>query len=384
MNRRLLVLGTLGLLLAGGARYALSELSARAWSKRKGELLELALFQPELRRPWEVRLQSALDCVKASPRFDELCTSSHKPFVALGEGEPRALSELEKVWVSAAENEFVALEPLLTTLRKQALTELEWHGPVLSLGVLREVSNALCARAWLALESHDDEAAARAYADALRLTRATDDGTSLGCMIHAACDDIVLRALRSALALGLAPTAARAELAPLLDGWAYDAEHALRRDLSFVADTTQLDGEATPPTEALKDYAGVQSGLALVRGPVEELLRFHARPEDEQQANVATAKWTVAAMTLHQLRAKRAVALVALAVAAFHERHARFPASLAELEDLPAAQTLDPLTGAPLAYALDDAGARVGPAAWGERVDVTSHPDDSPYVWTLR
>jgi hypothetical protein len=116
MIRRILVVGTLGLLVAGGARFALGELSERAWQKRKGELLELALFQPELRRPWEVRLESALNCVRSSPRFAELSTSAHKPFVALGEGEPRALSELERLWVEAAEGEFAALEPLLASL----------------------------------------------------------------------------------------------------------------------------------------------------------------------------------------------------------------------------------------------------------------------------
>lgn len=383
MNRRLLVLGTLGLLVAGGARYALSALSERAWEKRKHELLELALFQPELRRPWEVRLQSALDCVKASPHFGELCDSTHKPFVAVGEGAPRALDELEKVWLMAAESEFAPLEPLLATLKKQPLAELEWHGPVMSLMVLREVTNALCARAWLAHEDGGDDAAARAYADALRLTRATDDGTQLGCLIHATCDGILLRALGSALAFGLSPTVARAELAPLLDGWAYDAEHTLRRDLSLVTDLTQCDGESTPPREALGLYADVEAGLALVRGPVEELVRANAQPADIQDAR-SPRKWTYAAMTLHQLESKRNVALTALAVASFRERRERFPTALSELEDQPREQTLDPLTGAPLPYALVDEGARVGPAAWGERVDVSSHAGDSPYVWTLR
>jgi len=383
MIRRLLVLGTLGLLVAGGARYALSELSERAWQKRKGELLALALFQPELRRPWEVRLESALNCVKGSPRFDELCTSGHKPFVAFGEGEPRALGEMEKVWLMAAEGEFAPLEPLLATLRKQPLAELEWHGPTMSLMVLREVVNALCARAWLAHEDGDDLAAARAYADALRLTRATDDGTQLGCILHATCDGIVLRALGAALAFGLSPTTARAELAPLLDGWAYDAEHTLRRDLSLVTDLTQCDGESTPPREALGLYADVEAGLALVRGPVEELVRVRAQPADDRDAR-AHRKWALAAMSLHQIESERSVALTALAVASFRERYERFPTALSEMDDLPREQTLDPLTGAPLPYALVDEGARVGPAAWGERVDVSSHAGDSPYVWTLR
>jgi hypothetical protein len=249
--------------------------------------------------------------------------------------------------------------------------------------VLREVTSALCARAWLACEDADDVAATRAYADALRLSRATDDGTQLGCMIHTVCDGIVLRSLRSALAFGLAPAFARAELAPLLDGWPYDAEHTLRRELSSVADLTRLDGDSTPPSEALGLYAGVEAGLALVRGPVAELVRAHALPDDDRNPR-SPRKWLHAALSLHQFRSEQRVALTALAVASFRERHERFPASLAEVDDLPREQTLDPLTGAPLPYALVEGLARIGPAAWGEQVDVPSRLDDSLYIWSLR
>lgn len=88
--------------------------------------------------------------------------------------------------------------------------------------------------------------------------------------------------------------------------------------------------------------------------------------------------------TLHARHAQRNVALTALAVAAFRERHGRFPAALTELDGLAPELTLDPLTGSPLAYARSDSQAEVGPAAWGTRVDVWQDIAASPYVWTLR
>ena len=89
-------------------------------------------------------------------------------------------------------------------------------------------------------------------------------------------------------------------------------------------------------------------------------------------------------MLLRQSESQRNVALTALAAAAFREQHERFPTSLAEIDDLPREQTLDPLTGAPLPYALVEGLARIGPAAWGEQVSGPSLLDDSLYVWSLR
>src|SRR5262249_27226257 len=123
---------------------------------------------------------------------------------------------------------------------------------------------------------------------------------------------------------------------------------------------------------------------ALVHGPVAELVRLQDADRVEQSADGSPQCWIGFALQLHGLHAARNVALTALAVAAFREEHGAFPASLSELGEMPPERAQDPLTGRPLPYSLTDAGARVGPAAWAERVDVPEQLDESLYVWTLR
>ena len=93
--------------------------------------------------------------------------------------------------------------------------------------------------------------------------------------------------------------------------------------------------------------------------------------------------WRSGVRQLHAFHAAGNVALTALAVAAHREGHGDWPATLADVADLPREQALDPLTGAPLAYRLTSTGARIGPAAWGERVEIPADLDASPFVWTL-
>jgi len=387
MIRRILVIGSIGLALAGGARFAWKELTDRAWEERKGELLALAIFQPELKRPWEVRFASIQERLLSSPSFREVSDSGHKPYAALGNGEPRALDDLERVWMAAIWHELGALEGVLAELRKLPLAAFEWHGPTASLLVQREITNALCGRAWLALDGGDDAAAAGSYADALRLARAADDGTTMGGMTRCACERTVLASLRSALSSGFSPGTARTALVPLLEDLAYSpdrAQYAIRRDLSYVGDLTEREEEPWPTAYALQWHAGVEEALGLVRGPAEELIRLQDAEREEKSADGSPQCWIGLALQLHELHAVRNVALTALAVAAFREEHGAFPASLSELAEMPPEHARDPLAGTPLPYSLADSGARIGPAAWGERVDAPEDLDDSLYVWTLR
>lgn len=395
MLRRLIVLGSIGLALVLGTRFALSELTERAWQARKQTLLTLALDQPMERRPWELRFESLQDRLLSSARFQEIARSPYHASHAWESTPPRPLDAFERVWLESLENELVGLNGILAELRKLPEDELVWHGDVRKLSVLRECTNALCARAWRALddsdaEGSDDDVAPRgdlavlsALDDALRLARATDDGSTMGTMIAATSEGTVLAALRGALARGLDAREARRALVPRLEPWAFTSEHArrvIRRDLSYVSADP---GEITKPREALAYFAPVESALETADTPLERTPWAREAPSSEDLHD-GVGQWNGTTRLLHGRHAQRNVALTALAVAAFRAEHGAFPATLAEIPDLPSEHALDPLTGAPLAYACDGEAARVGPAAWGERVDVWRDVEDSPYFWALR
>lgn len=390
MIRRILVIGGLALAVAGGARFVLAELTEHRWERRKAELLELAVFQPKERRPWEVRFESLAQRLGSSERMDEIRASKYRPLVCLGDEPARPLDDFERVWVTSLWNELAGLEPILAELRRLPIGSLAWHGPTAKLATMRELALALCARAWTAAEAGDSEGAAQDYADALRLARATNDGSTLGTMIRSACDRITLDSLRAVLALGPSPSALAATLAPLLMDWAYDAdeaERAIRRDLAWVADSEEGGEDGFEPAEGLQRLAPLESALELAHGPIEAVARLR---EELVAGRVAGAPrdglrlLATPVSYLHARHAQRNVALTALAVAAFRERHGEFPATLAELEALEPALALDPLTGATLPYSRSDSGAQIGPVSWGTRVDVWQDADASPYVWTLR
>ena len=381
MIRRLLVLGAVGVALAGGARFALGELAGRRWETRKAELRALALFPSGVRRPWELRFEALVARLSTSERFSEIVESPYRSYIAWGSGEQRPLDDFEKIWLESLWNELAGLDSLLAEVRALPLEELAWGGGPTKLMTLREITNALCGRAWLAVEAGDGAAAAQAYGDALRLALATDDGSSIGAMIHVASDGIVLRAVRSALAFGAPPRTLRAVIEPLLAGWEDvpdRAERAIRRDLALGAATAE--DEPDSPVEALRQFAGVEAALALARGPAEELVRARDdRAASEQSLQVA---WTSVPLCLHGMHAQRNVALTALAVAELRQERGTFPASLAEVETLPRKHAIDPLTDELLPYSLTDSGARIGPAAWAAHDAPV--PEDSLYAWTLR
>ncbi len=390
MIKRILVIGSLGLAVAGGARFALVEMTERRWERRREELLGMAVFPPAERRPWEVRFESLAERVASSPRVDEILDSPYRPFVCLGDGEPRALDDFERVWVEGLWNELFGLEGILAELRRLAPEDLQWHGETQKFLTLRVFVHALCGRAWRAAEAGDSGSAAQAWADALRLARATCDGTTTGTVVRFGCDELVLRSLRAALVLGTSPGALEAALAPLLADWAYvpeDAEHVIRRDLAAVAGGEPGGSDGLDPAEALRWLAPVERAIELAHAPIEAVARLGEEPVAARDAAAPRdGLWLLSTPVsyLHARHAQRNVALTAFSVAAFRERHGEYPAALSELDGLAPDLALDPLTGAPLAYARDASGAYVGPAAWGTRVDVRADPDASLYAWWLR
>ncbi len=390
MIKRILVIGSLGLAVAGGARFALHELTERKWERRKTELLEIAVFQPKERRPWEVRFESLVERFRHSEVKDEILDSMYRADVCVGSEAPRALDDFERVWVAALWNELTGLDPVLEELRKLPIDTLVWHGETAMLGTMRELTLALCARAWTAAEVGDSQGAAQAYADALRLASATDDGTTMGTEIRYTCEQTTLGSLRSALSLGASPSALQAAVGPLLMHWNYNApaaERIIRRDLTWLAEVEKGGEEIYGPAEGLQQLAPIETLLELASGPIEAVVRLRETPPSGRVASAPRDDlWLLSRpiCTLHARHAQRNVALTALAVAAFRETHGAFPTTLTELTDLPPAHALDPLTGARLPYSVSGGTARIGPAAWGERVDVWNDIDASPYVWTLR
>lgn len=377
MIRHILVIGSIGLALAGGARFALSELAERAWERRRQELLERALFQPEVRRPWEVRFEALQQRMQGSPRIREITNSAYRPHVAWGGGAPRWLNDFEKVWAESVWGELDGLDSVLKDLRALRPEDLEWHGATAKLLSLRECTNALCARAWIALEEGDDEAVARAYADALRLARATDDGTSIGVMVRWACEGIALRSLRSALELGAPAGELRIALAPLLADWNYAperGERCIRRDLTCLADFQPKAGESS---SARAWFEPVERAFELAQEPIA------TRELAEEDPHGSRACWTRCIQLLHERHAVRNVVLTALALAESRAEHGTWLTSLAAVDGLPPEHALDTLTGAPLVYSIDGDGVRIGPASFA-RSTTWEGASEPLHVWTLR
>jgi hypothetical protein len=381
--KRLSIAAGIALVLLLGARFTRTEIAARAWVQRRSELERLALAPETLRRPWEVRYAALERAASGSKRLDELRESPHRPQVAWS-GGARALDEVEALWVAAAETEHVGLDSILRELRALPVEELAWHGEPVQLLYLREVVDFLCARAWRATSEGDHAAAARGYGDALRLAQATDGGSLIGTMIRYACQGIVLRSMRAALAFGLSPRELRASAAPVLAAWTYDpkrAERGIRGEITaFLAEL----GPRAPdhPLEALRQFRTIDEALALARMPLAN--SPWGGEASESPVPDGPIHWHAGVRQLHAFHAAGNVALTALAVAAHREARGAWPATLAELADLSAEDARDPLTGAPLPYARSAEGVRIGPAAWLERLEPSDDPEGSPFLWTLR
>lgn len=377
MIRRILVIGSVGLVLVGAGRLALEELTERRWEQRRAELLELAILPTSARRPWEVRFESLSERVQSSPRFDEIVDSSYRPYPALGNGEARVLNEFERLWLETMWGELAGLDGVLSALRPLPLDELSWHGEATPrLLLARELTNALCGRAWLALEGEDLAGAVRAWTDALRLARALDDGTIIGTIVRGSSENIVLRSVRSGLELGASASTLRAELLPFYQDWgnvAVRAEHAIRRDLSLL---TELPAELDDPEQALGFCRGVEEAIERARGPAAQIIR-----EERNDEHATASAWRQITLHLHDLHARRNVAFTALAVAAHREQHGVFPAALADLA-LEPEFTLDPRSGTELPYSSGNFEAQVGPPSWAEAYTDPESP--SVYSWTLR
>jgi len=387
MLRRILVLGGVGLALVLGARYALHDLTRRAYETRRTQLASEALPAPAARRPWETRFEGLCERMRGEPELRELAESAHRPWVAWGLGEARPLNDLERLWVEAATNQLVGLDAVLMALHGLPPDDFSWGGSTVSMNLLRECVNVVCAEAWLAAQVHDDPRAARLYGDALRLAMATDDGTSMGLFVRDAGTGVVLRSARAALDLGLEPSVLGASLAPLLAEHGYTpeaAERRIRRDLALLEEPgTEEDWpfEASDAPEALSWLLPVEEGLAIARLPAAES-PWASQPAESRPSGPLEA-WTFATRELHAMHARRNVALSALAVAAFRAEHGRWPSTLAEVADLGADARADTL-GGELAFVADGTLAVVGPPQWAVHVEEVEDAETALYLWTLR
>jgi hypothetical protein len=384
MSRRILILSAIVVLLAVGAILTVRARSSEAWDARRAVLEEMAIHPPASKRPWEVRFDALQARLRGATRFDEIARSSHHPSAAWSVEEPRPFNDLERIWTEAIWNELSGLDSILESVRRLSEGDAKGSGALKSwLMVSRDFTNALCARAWLAVESGDRVRALQDWRDALLLARATDEGTSMGAFVRIASEGIVLRSIRSALRLGVSAVDVSNVLTPLLEGLAFDperAERAIRRDLSFLESAVEdNDLAGGGPNFALAFFKGVESALETARGDIQDS-PWAAMERD----TLADNHWDFATQAMHSMHSHANVALTALAVAAHRDKHGAFPASLAEVEDLPAEHSYDPLRGAPLPYTLTEDGARIGPAAWVERVQPGRDPDSTLFVWTLR
>ena len=389
MRIRFLLLLGFGLATIGATLFGLRELTARAWQARRAQLLGLAEPGPAARRPWELAFEALLTRVDGQ-RFQELVDSAHRPHVAFGNDVPRALALEERLWIEAGWSELAGLESVLDEVARLDPARANWGGEAVKLGALREVTNVLVGRAWVALEEGDSARAAATYARTLALLDACDEGTSFAVQLRLACEATVLTGVRSALVHGLDPRLAEAELAPWLARMAYDpadAERRIRRDLTYLErepTSEAWDG----PTDALGYFRPVERALELARLPGPETpwaslpVVLAGTPAASAFEDETERQWHLGTRTLHQRAARARVAEVALRVAAFQAETGRWPATLDELGLAPG-QGLDTLTAKPLPYWSDDQQARVGPAAWGERVEPWLFTEESPYLWVL-
>ena len=369
MILRALTIGSLVLAVTGGAYFAWNR-PERAWERRLIELRRLAIPNPGPREPWELAYEALKERLLDSPRFDELTSSDHPAHRAWSEGEPRALDPLEREWLAGMWSELAGLDEILASLRLLPLEEIGRHGTdePAKMYLTREIANALCGRAWLALEVGDDARALAAWTDALRMARALDEGTTVGTVIRGISEGIVLGNVRASLELGMNASLVRQELLPFyLDcgNVASRAEHAIRRDLSVLGSAESI------PARALEACRGVEEALARTREPARAFFEEYERvPYNERLVIVIDY--------LHRWHAWRNVAFTALAVAAHREQHGRLPATLDEIATLEPELRLDPWTGIDLPYQLASSEARIGPPAAQECAS------DVFAEWTLR
>jgi hypothetical protein len=381
MIRRLVVVAGIGLALVVAGRFALGELTERAWKRRREELLALAVHPTPLRRPWELRFETLLLRTDFATHRGEHWDSAHVPIVAWGGEDARPLDEFERVWLESVLADWDGLEAILAELRRLPLEDLTWGGATAKLLDLREATDVLCARAWQDLGEGDGAGAARAYSDALRLVRATDDGTTLALMVRAACENTVLAAARAALDFAADARELRAALTPHLADWIdpAGAEDRMRRDLCWLEEPgADSEEHWDDPAFALGQFRDFETVLQRARVPF--------RCDDERADLHGQARaWDGLLRVLAERHARRNVACTALAVAASRASSGAFPSALDSIPDLRAEESLDPFTDRRLPYRVSDGLARIGPASSCDpRAAGEAHGERALCQWTLR
>lgn len=361
--------------------------TGKAYRERIDALVALSIPPSSVRRPWEPRLEAMSTRLMAQRDFPP---EGPRPCSAWREA--RDLDAEERAWLDAATAQLDGLERVLAALRELDPGDLAWNGETSKLLFTRACTNVLTGHAW---QSHDPAP----LFDALRLLRATDDGTTIGSLVRTTSEQIVLECVHAGVASGRFE--ARTLLAgarPLLDDWTFSPERAerrLRRDLSQIGHLVHAEGlELAGP----RDRALRQREILSFLEPVEQAFEIarlpaHQTPWVVEEGRAALlggdtsprplSVWCTATAQAHGRHAGRNVLLTGLAVVAFHEANGRWPRRLGEVEELPEEDALDPVTGRGLAYSLDAESVTIGPAGWGVLGDPRPDAFASPYGWRL-
>lgn len=377
------------LVLAGLAALAVGwhVRTGRAYRERIDALVALSIPASPARRPWEPRLEAMAARLIAQPDFPP---EGPRPLSAWREA--RDLDAEERAWLEAATAQLAGLDRVLAALRELEPGDLAWNGETMKLLFTRACTNVLTGRAW---QSRDPAP----LLDALRLLRATDDGTTIGSVVRTTSERLVVECVHAGVASGrFEARSLLAQVGPLLDDWVHTSERAERRllrDLSQIGRLVHAEEveRAGPRARALR-----QREILQFLAPVEEALEIARLPAYQtpwvvQEGRAALlggdnspkplSVWCTATAQAHGRHASRNVLMTGLAVAAFRAEHGRWPERLRELAGLADEDTLDPVTGRRLAYSVDAAGARIGPAGWGVLGDPRPDPHTSPYGWRL-
>jgi hypothetical protein len=378
----LLILG----LAALGLGWHLS--TARAFRARLADLVALSVPPSPVRRPWEPRLEALEARLVADPGFPP---EGPRPTAAWREA-PRDLDAQEQQWVTEAGAALEGLESVLVALRRLEPDALGWNGSTVRLLFARACTNVLLGQAW----SDRDEAR---LIDALRLTRAVDDGTTMGSLIRTASEGMLLDCVQAGVADGRFRAQELLEgVRPLLDDWAHEPERTarrLRRDLAEVARLARVErveqaswlARPVRQRQVLQLLAPIEKALEIAQLPAARspwVLRGElAALLDREAEGSSLSVWCNATADAHRRHASRNVLLIGLAVAAVREERGRWPERLEEVAGLEAEDVLDPVTAGPLPFSVNEEGVTIGPACWGLIGDPRLDPFRAPYGWRM-
>ena len=212
---------------------------------------------------------------------------------------------------------------------------------------------------------------AEILSSAFPLLAAFDNGSFAGALVRCALEDELLRTARVLVCEHRVPAH---QLRAFLDPWlarslAVEPRALVEGELSWFfehgpgqLEPAKLGLEAVD--RLLVHFGSVERTLELARLPAPELDR---QPRGTESPPLFATAGTLAISALHRHRSVLALARVALAIEEHRERTGALPVRIEELADsfvdgLP----VDPWTGAPFAWSIENARGRLGPAAGAE------------------